>query len=109
MNWIPLQDLAQLEEIHASDDISIIFKHSTRCAVSSMAKRNLEFDAALLPEQAKIYFLDLIKYRPLSNKIAELWGVPHESPQILIVQGNKCLYDASHSDIEMQDIVKHLS
>lgn len=108
MNWTPLNTIAQLDEIANTDTISVIFKHSTRCSVSSMAKRNLEFDKDLLPRDASIYYLDLIAHRDISNKIAELWNIRHESPQILIVKGKDCLYNASHSDIEMQDIVKFL-
>ncbi len=109
MNWIPLNTITQLDDIQKSDSTIIIFKHSTRCAVSSMAKRNLEFDKDLLPNTAPIYYLDLIANRDISNKITEIWGVRHESPQILIVKGDTCIYNASHSDIEMQDIVDHIS
>lgn len=109
MNWIPLNTITQLDDIQKSDSTIIIFKHSTRCAVSSMAKRNLEFDKDLLPNTAPIYYLDLIANRDISNKITEIWDVRHESPQILIVKGDTCIYNASHSDIEMQDIVDHIS
>lgn len=109
MNWITLNSIAQLDEFLTSDDVIVIFKHSTRCPVSSMAKRSLEFDKNLLPQDAKVYYLDLIANRDISNKIAEVWSVKHESPQVLIIKGDKCIYNASHSDIEMQDIVKFLN
>lgn len=108
MNWLQLNTLSQLDEFIQSNDTIVIFKHSTRCPVSSMAKRSLEFDKDLIPEGAKFYYLDLIAHRDISNKIAEMWNVRHESPQILIIKGNKCLYNASHSDIEMQDIIKYI-
>ena len=109
MNWITLNDKEQLEEIILSNEIVVIFKHSTRCPVSSMAKRSLEYDKDLIPENLKFYYLDLIANRNISNTIAETWNVRHESPQILIVQGNTCLYDVSHSDIDMEEIIKHTS
>lgn len=107
MNWIILNEEKQLEEIISSNEIVVIFKHSTRCPVSSMAKRSLEYDKDLVPNNLKFYYLDLIAHRNISNAIAELWNVRHESPQILIVQGKTCLYNVSHSDIDMEDIIKH--
>jgi len=108
MNWIILNSQSQLDSILTSNETTVIFKHSTRCPVSSMAKRSLEFDKDLPPEGAKFYYLDLIANRDISNKIAETWSIRHESPQIIIVKGKDSLYDASHSDIEMQDIIKYL-
>jgi len=108
MNWIELNTEAQLKDMEASSEVGVIFKHSTRCPVSSMAKRNLEYDADLIPEGSAFYYLDLIRYRDLSNMIAEKWSVTHESPQILVVQGNQCIYHVSHSDIEMESILPFL-
>ncbi|MBE8722178.1 bacillithiol system redox-active protein YtxJ [Sphingobacterium pedocola] len=108
MNWITLSTADQLDAIYTSNEIVVLFKHSTRCPVSSMAKRSLEFDKELIPEGAKFYYLDLIANRSLSNKIAELWDVRHESPQILIVKGEICLYNASHQDIEMRELINFL-
>lgn len=109
MIWKDIKSIDTIQDIYRSNDIYILFKHSTRCPVSSMAKRNLEHDKNLIPEDTVIYYLDLIAHRDISNAIAELWKVRHESPQLLIVQGDTCLYNASHSDIEMQDIIPFIS
>ena len=108
MNWTPLNTLSQLDEFLTSTDKIVVFKHSTRCPVSSMAKRSLEYDKNLIPDGTIFYYLDLIAHRDISNKIAEYWNVRHESPQILIIQGDNCMYNASHSDIEMAEIIKNL-
>ncbi|WP_140937878.1 bacillithiol system redox-active protein YtxJ [Sphingobacterium lumbrici] len=108
MKWITLSTSDQLDTIYASDEIVVLFKHSTRCPVSSMAKRSLEFDKELIPAGTKFYYLDLIANRSLSNKIAELWNVQHESPQILVVKEKTCLYNVSHQDIEMRELIKFL-
>jgi bacillithiol system protein YtxJ len=104
MNWIPLQDELQLEEIVANSSIrpQVIFKHSTRCSVSSMAKNRL--DKKDQPEGIDFYFLDLIKHRNISNKIAADFKVAHQSPQILVINKGKCAYDESHSGIMMDEI-----
>lgn len=109
MTWKPLNTIDQLHSIYKSEEVSILFKHSTRCPVSAMAKRSLEYDKDLLPKDTIIYYLDLIAYRDISNTIAEMWEVKHESPQLLIIQGERCLYNASHSDIEMRDVIPFIS
>jgi len=105
MNWIALNSADQLEEIQNSNEPIVIFKHSTRCSVSGMARRNIEFESSLLPENMPTYFLDLIKYRDLSNLIAETWNVRHESPQILLIHHKQCIYHASHNEISLADVV----
>lgn len=102
MNWTTLSSIAQLDELAASGKAFAVLKHSTRCSVSSMAKRNLEFDFDTAPAESTIYYLDLIALREISNYIAENWQVVHESPQILVLQGKECLYHASHQDIELK-------
>ena len=50
------------------------------------------------------YFLDLIRNRQISNKVAEEFSVYHESPQVLLIKDGKCVYDESHSGINMNEI-----
>ena len=104
MNWKDLTEEAQLNAIkeESKERPVVIFKHSTRCSISSMAKSRLERGAA--PEEASFYYLDLIRYRNVSNKIAEVFGVYHESPQVLIIRNAECVYDESHNGISMDEI-----
>ncbi|NGM62350.1 bacillithiol system redox-active protein YtxJ [Sphingobacterium sp. SGG-5] len=109
MNWIDLNSSAQLDAIWESAEIAVIFKHSTRCPVSGMAKRSLEFESDRIPSHIPFYYLDLLQHRDLSNKITEKWQVVHESPQVLVIQGNQCLYHASHDRVDMMAITPFLS
>lgn len=107
MNWIELKEEGQLEQIktESKQQPVLIFKHSTRCSVSSMALNRLERswnDKEL--EGLKAYHLDLITYRPVSNQIASDFGVPHESPQILIISDGKCTYHNSHMGISYHEV-----
>ncbi len=104
MNWIPLQNEHQLEEIilNSNNKPQVIFKHSTRCSISSMAKNRL--DKKEQPEGMDFYYLDLIKHRNISNKIATDFQVQHQSPQVLVINNGKCIYDESHSGITMDEI-----
>lgn len=104
MEWTKLTSIDQLDEIKNSSAVNVIFKHSTRCSVSLMAKRRFESDWNIIPEQTPLYFLDLIAHRDLSNKIAEVFNVHHESPQILVLHKGECIFDASHSEIDAEEI-----
>ena len=107
MNWIPLTTESQLSEIKESSVTKpvVIFKHSTRCSISAVAKSRLERAAA--PETISFYYLDLIKFRDISNRIATDFNIPHESPQILLIRNGECVYDESHSGISMDEIVSN--
>jgi len=104
MNWIHLTQEAQLQDIveKSTDKPQVIFKHSTRCSISSMAKGRLERSTP--PGEADFYFLDLIAHRNISNKIASDFQVYHESPQILVIKNGECIYDESHGAIDMDEI-----
>ena len=106
MNWIELTDEKQLNDIKEKSKAKyqLIFKHSTRCSISSVAKARLERAAA--PDNIDFYYLDLINHRNISAKIAEDFSVYHESPQILLVKNGECIYDESHSGISMDDIIE---
>jgi bacillithiol system protein YtxJ len=109
MNWIDLNNIQQLADIKELSKTrpQVIFKHSTRCAVSSMAKSRLERNVQ--PDSGDFYFLDLIKHRSLSDKIAEDFAVSHESPQILLIKNAECVYEESHSGIRMDEIAEQIA
>jgi bacillithiol system protein YtxJ len=96
----------QLEEIRerSAQRPQVIFKHSTRCSTSQLVKSRLERTS--LPPTADFYYLDLLKYRPISNKVAEIFGVHHQSPQVLIIRDGKCIFEESHLGITAADILE---
>jgi bacillithiol system protein YtxJ len=104
MHWIPLEKAEQLQQILADSHRrpQAIFKHSTTCSVSQMAKSRLERGTA--PEGIDFHYLDLLSFRSLSNKIAEDLHVWHESPQLLLVKNGTCVYNESHIGIRMDDL-----
>lgn len=105
INWIPLTDLGQLNEIMelSHQQPVAIFKHSTRCSISRMALKQFEneFD---LEGSVTPYFLDLLNHRDISQEIAARFEVYHQSPQLLLIKEGKSVYDASHSDIDAVEL-----
>lgn len=109
INWMQLTDLGQLNEISelSFQKPVVIFKHSTRCSISRMALKQFEneFD---LEDKVTPYYLDLLEFRPISNEIAERFGVMHQSPQIILIKNGNAVYTASHSDIQVADLAEKL-
>lgn len=108
MNWIELTNEEQLNAIRKDSikEPQVIFKHSTRCSISSVARNRLE--RSEIPEGIQFHFLDLIKYRSLSKMVEEHFMVQHESPQVLLIKNGECIYDESHGGITMDDIKEQL-
>jgi len=106
MNWNTLSSVEQLAAIKSASfqQPQVIFKHSTRCSISSMIRSRLE--RSVLPENIHFHYLDLLAYRPLSNQVAEEFAVYHESPQILLIKNGECVYDESHQGINMDEIAE---
>jgi bacillithiol system protein YtxJ len=105
MNWTLLESPEQISEIKQQQGYSLIFKHSSRCPISSMAKRRFELDWEALPENLPLYFLDLIQYRDISNQVAQDFQVHHESPQLLLIKDGECVLDQSHGGISVDETV----
>lgn len=108
MEWNHLTDEEQLSHIieKSKKEPQVIFKHSNRCSISSVALQRIQ--RASKPGGIDFYFLDLIRYRSLSNKIAEVFKVHHESPQVLLIKDGKCIFHESHLSIDMHEIIDQL-
>jgi bacillithiol system protein YtxJ len=111
MNWLALTTTNQLNEIEArSQQVPcLIFKHSTTCNISSIAKYRLEDDWSFDSSQIEPYYLDLLNYRPVSAAIADQFQVHHESPQVLLIVKGECVYDASHLDITVAELQEQMA
>jgi bacillithiol system protein YtxJ len=106
MNWITLNTETQLEDIRqkSKERPQVIFKHSTRCSTSALVKNRLERSEA--PATIDFYYLDLLSHRPISNKIADIFSIEHESPQILLIRDGACVYQESHTGITMDELTE---
>ena len=111
MNWIPLINEDQLLEIkQASQEQPVmIFKHSTSCSTSAMVLDRLERKwRGNEIRDLSIYFLDLLRYRRISDQISIDFDVRHESPQLLVVEGGLVTYHDSHFGIDYQVLLAYL-
>ncbi|RKS02785.1 bacillithiol system redox-active protein YtxJ [Flavobacterium sp. 102] len=109
VNWRPLIDMGQLNEIinESTEKPVIIFKHSTRCGISRMTLKQFENEYDL-NDLVMPYFLDLLQNRDISNEIAKRFGIEHQSPQLILIKNGEPIYNASHGDIYADDLKRYI-
>ncbi len=108
MNWNQLISLSQIADIDAESMKGkvLIFKHSTRCSTSASCLDRMERNWKEGDnEKIKPYYLDLLNHRDISNELARHYGIYHESPQLLLLENGKCVYHASHFEIDYADLM----
>ncbi|MDX2359496.1 MAG: bacillithiol system redox-active protein YtxJ [Crocinitomicaceae bacterium] len=108
--WTNVSSVEQLNEIilSVSDKPKLFFKHSTRCGVSRMVLSSFESGWDSENELCDLYFVDLLKHRDVSNEIAAITGIFHQSPQAIVVKGKEIIYDATHSAIDARKVTSLL-
>jgi len=109
LTWISLTNIDDLGVIKEKSfqKPQVLFKHSSRCGTSSLALNRLQ-RAAEIPD-ADFYLLDLIRYRNVSDTIASLFKVYHESPQVLLIKNGECHYEESHLGIDMYELTDQIA
>ena len=86
-DWINLLNQTSFDDlINISFEYKVLlFKHFTRCSISSLAKSRIES----VGDNRKIkncFYLDLLAFRQLSKKISSDFNINHESLQLLIME-----------------------
>jgi bacillithiol system protein YtxJ len=106
--WKTIKSEEDLEKAikESYDNRVAVFKHSTSCFISKTVLKNFEKEIEISDEQnVSFYFLDLLAFRPISNKIAEDFGIRHESPQLIVFENGEPINNASHQDISLSQIL----
>ncbi len=106
LKWVAIEREEQVEAIAALSHSRpcVVYKHSTRCSLSSLAKYRLEKEWNLAEDAVATFYIDIIAHRHLSRYLSERFEVYHESPQVLLIRDGECTYDASHLDISVADL-----
>ena len=108
--------MATYQEIHSLNELAamlqasheqpvLFFKHSNACPISSRAfgefQKYLETEARPDVQHALIIVQTA---REASNKLADLTGIQHESPQVIIVRDGKPVWDESHFKLKSETL-----
>ena len=110
MHWNKLTSQTEWESIlqKSNEKPQLVFKHSTRCSISSMALSRFENSSILENDSIDFHLLDLIQFRMVSNQIASDTGVRHQSPQILLIRNGKSIFDSSHGLINAKELIQFI-
>ncbi len=93
---IGLEQKEQWEEILdlSHEKPVFIFKHSSRCGISSMVLTR--FEKQINERDESYFYLHIQGHRELSNWLAEELKIPHESPQLIVIKDAKVVAHDSH-------------
>jgi len=86
----------------------LIYKHSNSCSICWFAKSEIEAASDSIMEMADLHFINVVRSRPISNLVSAKSGITHQSPQVLIIQNGKVVWNASHGRIRAHAILEQL-
>ena len=106
-----LEHMAQFDMLmtNSFSTPQLIFKHSTRCSISRFVLNAFIANYGYSPQDFGAWYLDLLVYRSISNRIAQRLDVVHESPQLIVIKNGKTLESASHENINNLLLSKFLN
>jgi bacillithiol system protein YtxJ len=89
-----------IQELHEKKlpETCYVFKHSTRCPISSRAAEVVKGSEDVLPHT--LYWINVVEQRELSNWVAEEYGAQHQSPQLLLIREGKVAGNWTHGAIK---------
>lgn len=93
----------QADPLLAGDEPTWLLKHSITCPVSSAGKAQFDRYLAEHPDENAVVVI-VQHSRDVSNHIAQVTGVRHESPQAMLVARGRVLWHASHGSITAQSM-----
>ncbi|WP_150272092.1 bacillithiol system redox-active protein YtxJ [Paenibacillus tepidiphilus] len=102
-----LHSLDELQQYVQGPGKKLLFKHSTTCPIS--AKAHEEFQAYAQSSDTPAAIVHVIEDRPVSNRIAEDFGIKHESPQIFLLEDGEVRWNTSHWKITRDAIKEAVS
>lgn len=107
MHWIHLTSEDQLQKIvvKSQEKPQVIFKYSSCCHFSEVVFQRLQQNCC--PGEVDFHFLDLTNYSHISEKVSDFFRVPHQSPQILVINEGRCIFHESHPGISLEGILQH--
>jgi bacillithiol system protein YtxJ len=98
----------EFNEVVNENESFLFLKHSTTCPISGAGHEAFS-NYVNNQNSVKAYYLHVQEARPLSNYIAETYGVKHESPQALFFEDGKVKWDISHWKITEEELSKRVS
>lgn len=108
--WNSISDKGEVDDLLLSSNKKpqVIYKHSSRCATSFFALKNIQDLSEEVREKADFYMVNVIGERAISRHIAETFGIRHESPQLIILKDGEVFWHGSHHNVTAELIRANL-
>ena len=102
-----MQRLTTEQDVDAlfAEERAILYKHSTRCPISSAAYDQVEMFLQRCPD-APVYIVDVIMHRSTSRYAAEKCGIRHHSPQVIFLREGVAVWDTSHDGVTAREMAQ---
>jgi len=100
-----MRTIESTEELLAllASERAILYKHSTRCGLSTSALLHVEDFAEKFPA-AELYMINVIQNRSVSCEAEDRLGIRHETPQVILVEGGQVMRHASHRQVNVETL-----
>jgi bacillithiol system protein YtxJ len=94
--FLEIDDRSALESLMTDSKQKpvIVFKHSNACSISARAYREME------KVEDEVNILVVQSARDVSRELANLTGVRHETPQVIVLRDGQAVWNASHFDVQ---------
>lgn len=104
-NFISIEDNTALDRFlaEANGAAVVIMKHSNTCGVSSRAYGEMS------SFQGPVGLITVQNAREVSTEIERRTGIPHETPQVLILRNNEVVFNASHFQVKAEIVTAQLN
>lgn len=104
---IELTSLEQVDQFLAKHPVCAFFKAGS-CHKTMQGFGYVE-EVLNKREELPLAFVRVVEYRPVSNYIAEITEVVHQSPQFILMMEKKAVYHVDNWDIVLQALEKALN
>jgi bacillithiol system protein YtxJ len=104
---LPVEDHAAVEQAMVAPR-AVIYKHSPRCGVCIASDQEIRHFVDG-PCDVPVYWIDVVAQGQLSRRVAEHLGVPHESPQVILVERGRAVWHASHWEVRASDLEEQIT
>ncbi|HUE75400.1 MAG TPA: monothiol bacilliredoxin BrxC family protein, partial [Chloroflexota bacterium] len=98
-------DESTLEQLiaHSHQEPVWLFNHDPWCGISAAAWEELE------QLDVRVNVIDVARYHNLRTLVAARTGVRHQSPQIILLQGGRAVWSASHFRVTAKNVRQTLA
>ena len=92
---LPLVPDKQLHDEFATQEFVVLYKHSPLCGLCDIAIAEVNAFVDANPD-VPVWMVDVISQRPMSQRLAAMLDVEHESPQVIMVRRGESVWNGSH-------------